>query len=100
MPHFYLSCQLVDEEISPDGLVADTRYLKEFQQVLMFTCGILLNQCEAKAMALMASIASEINQSNEEGSDDYLWTALNCIKESENELGTFGKELHVSWFAS
>ena len=90
---FYLSCQLVDEEISPDGLVADTRYLKEFQQVLMFTCGILAQQCEAKAMALMASIASEINQSNEEGSDDYLWTALNCIKESENELGTFGKEL-------
>ena len=39
-------------------------------------------------MALMASIASQINQSNEEESDDYLWTALNCIKESGKEQGT------------
>ena len=89
---FYLSCHLIDEEINPDGLVADTRYFKEFQQVLMFTCGILAQQCEAKAMALMASIASQINQSNEE-SHDYLWTALNCVKECEKEQGTFGKEL-------
>ena len=90
---FYLSCHLVDEEINPDGLVADTRYFREFQQVLMFTCGILAQQCEAKAMALVASIASQINQSNEEKSDDYLWTALNCVKECEKEQGTFGKEL-------
>ena len=90
---FYLSCQLVNEEISPDNLVADTRFLKEFQQVLMFTCGILAEWCEAKAMALMTSIARQINQSNEEESDDYLWTALNCIKESGKEQGTFGKEL-------
>ncbi|XP_068700158.1 protein NLRC3-like isoform X2 [Montipora foliosa] len=90
---FYLSCHLVKDEINPDGLVADTRYFKEFQQVLMFTCGILAQKCEAKAMALMASIASQINQSNEEESDDYLWTALNCIKECEKEQGTFEKEL-------
>ena len=90
---FYLSCHLVDEEINPDGLVADTRYFKEFQQVLMFTCGILAQQCEAKAMALVASIASQINRSNEEKSDDYPWTALNCVKECEKEQGTFGKEL-------
>ncbi|XP_068687262.1 NLR family CARD domain-containing protein 3-like isoform X2 [Montipora foliosa] len=90
---FYLSCQLVDEELSPDGLVADTKYFKDFEQVLMFTCGILAQHCEVKAMALMASIAGQINQSNEKGSDDYLWTALNCIKESEKEQGTFGKEL-------
>ncbi|XP_068700150.1 uncharacterized protein [Montipora foliosa] len=90
---FYQSCHLVDEEIDPDRLVADTRYFKEFQQVLMFTCGILAQQCETKAMALMASIASQINQSNREESDDYLWTAFNCVKECEKEQGTFGKEL-------
>ncbi|XP_068687306.1 protein NLRC3-like isoform X2 [Montipora foliosa] len=91
---FYLSCQLIDEEISPDSLVADTRYFKEFQQVLMFTCGILAQQCEEKAMALMTSIASQINQLIEEKkSDDYVSTALNCIKECEKEQGTFGKEL-------
>ncbi|XP_068717233.1 NLR family CARD domain-containing protein 3-like [Montipora capricornis] len=90
---FYLSCQLVNEEISPDDLVADKRYFKEFQQVLMFTCGILAHQFEAKAMAVMASIARQINQSNEKERDDYLWTALNCIKESEKEQGTLAKEL-------
>ena len=90
---FYLSCHLIDEDIDPGSLVADTRYFKEFRQVLMFTCGILAQQCEAKAMALMASIASQINQSNEEKSDYYLWTALNCVKECEKEQGTFGNEL-------
>ena len=90
---FYLSSHLIDEDIDPDGLVADTRYFKEFQQVLMFTCGILAQQCEAKAMALMASIASQINQANWEVSRGYLWTALNCIKECEKEQGTFGNEL-------
>ena len=89
----YLSCQLANEEISPDGLLADTRYFKEFQQVLMFTCGILAQRCEAKAMALVASIASQINQPNEKESNNYLSTTLNCIKESKNEQGTFGKEL-------
>ncbi|XP_068700167.1 NLR family CARD domain-containing protein 3-like isoform X5 [Montipora foliosa] len=89
----YLSCHLIDEEMNPDGLVADTRYFREFQQVLMFTCGILAQQCEAKAMALMASIASQINQSNGKVSRDYLWTALNCVKECEKEQGTFEKEL-------
>ncbi|XP_068734578.1 NLR family CARD domain-containing protein 3-like [Montipora capricornis] len=89
----YLSCQLVDEESYPDGLLADTRYFKEFHQVLMFTCGILAQQCEAKARALLASIASQINQPSEKESNNYLWIALNCIKESENEQGTFGKEL-------
>ncbi|XP_068734584.1 uncharacterized protein [Montipora capricornis] len=93
---FYLSCQLVDEEISPDSLVADTRYFGEFQQVLKFTCGILARWCEAKAMALMVNISSQINQSNEDESNNFLWTALNCIKESENEQGTFGKELACS----
>ena len=90
---FYLSCHLVNEEINSDGLVADTRYFKEFQQVLMFTFGILAQRCEAKAMALMASIASQINQSNCEESFDYVWTALNCVKECEKEQGTFEKEL-------
>ena len=91
---FYLSSQLVNENISPDSLLADARYFKEFEQVLMFTCGILAQQSEAKAMALMASIASQINRSTEERRcTNYLCTALNCIKESENEQGTFGKEL-------
>ena len=63
--------------------------------MLMFTCGILAQQCEAKAMALMASIASQINQSNEEERDDYLWTALNCIKECEKNRVPLEKNWRV-----
>ena len=91
---FYLSCQLVDEEISPDGLVADNRYFNEFQQVLMFTCGILAQRFETKAKALMASIARQINHSIEERRcSDYLCVALICITECEKDHDTSSKEL-------
>ena len=91
---FYLSCQLVDEEISPESLVADTRYFDEFKQVLLFACGILAQRCETKAVALIASLARQINQSVEPGkSSMYLYVALSCIEECEKDQGTFGKEL-------
>ena len=91
---FYLCCQLVDQKVSPDSLVSETRYFREFKQVLVFTCGLLAQRCEAKAMALMATIASQINQlSNQNGSGDYLSVALICITECEKDHGTFGKEL-------
>ena len=50
---FFLSCQLVDGEISPDSLVADSRYFEEFQHVLLFTCGILAQRCKEKATAFI-----------------------------------------------
>ncbi|XP_068709720.1 NLR family CARD domain-containing protein 3-like isoform X5 [Montipora foliosa] len=91
---FYLSCELLDEEISPDSLVSDTRYFKEFQQVLMFTCGVLAQQCETRATALISSIASAINRlADENARDDYVFISLNCIKECEKDQGTFSKEL-------
>ena len=91
---FYLSCQLLDEEISPDSLVSDTRYFKEFQQVLMFTCGVLAQRCETRATALISSIASAINRlADERASGGYVLVSLNCIKECEKDQGTFSKEL-------
>ncbi|XP_068709715.1 NLR family CARD domain-containing protein 3-like isoform X11 [Montipora foliosa] len=91
---FYLSCQLLDEESSPDSLVSDTRYFKEFQQVLMFTCGVLAQRCETRATALISSIASAINRlADENARDDYVFVSLNCIKECEKDQGTFSKEL-------
>ena len=91
---FYLSCQLLDEEISPDSLVYDTRYFKEFQQVLMFTCGVLAQRCETRATALISSIASAINRlSDARARGGYVRVSLNCIKECEKDQGTFSKEL-------
>ena len=47
----------------------------------MFTAGILLaHRSEAKAKALIVSIASQVNLK-----DDYLYVALCCINESGEE---------------
>ena len=79
---FYLCCQLLDEEILPDNLVADHRYFEKFQQVLMFTTGMLAQRSKAKGKALIASIASQVNLKD---SSDYLYVALCCINECGEE---------------
>ena len=87
---FYLCCQLEDGQILPDGFVADHRYFEKFQQVLLFTTGMLAQRSEAKAKALIASIASQVNLKIE---GDYLYAALCCISECRKEQSTFDKEL-------
>ena len=87
---FYLCCQLLDGKIFPDGLVADPRYLKEFQQVLMFTIGLVAQKSKAHAMALIANIASEVNLKD---NDHCVKVALCCINECRKEQSTFDKEL-------
>ena len=87
---FYLCCQLVDEKIFPDSLVADHRYFEEFQQVLMFTVGLLAQKSKAKAKALIASIGHQVNLKDE---FRYVKVALCCINECREEQSTFDKEL-------
>ncbi|XP_044163683.1 uncharacterized protein LOC114974378 [Acropora millepora] len=55
-------CQLLDEEISVDSLIADFRYFQEFQQVLIFTSGMLARKSEAVEGAKdeAASVPAEI----------------------------------------
>ena len=51
---FYLCCQLRSGEMSPEDLAADARYFSwhaDLKQVLLFTCGILAEASEEKAMA-------------------------------------------------
>ena len=97
---FYLCCQLLDEEIFPDSLVVDHRYFEKFQQVLMFTTGMLAHKSEAKAKALIASIASQVNLKD---SSDYLYVALCCINECGEEqrraelARDLGSLLEISW---
>ena len=78
---FLLCCQLLDGEISPQDLVADTRYFHELKQVLLFTCGMLAAQCEETAVALIKSITSQANKGK---SDDFVFV-LNCINECKKE---------------
>ncbi|KAL9964242.1 hypothetical protein ACROYT_G027855 [Oculina patagonica] len=74
---FYLSCQLLNEEITPDHLVSDIRYFNELKHVLSFSCGIVSTQCKEAAVALMASITTQVNNHGKYSVD----VALACITE-------------------
>ena len=86
-------CQLLDEEISVDSLVADWRYFREFQQVLMFTSGLLAQKCERAAKALIAGIATQVNLGENLFYESLLYVALDCIYECKIEGTTFDKEM-------
>ncbi|XP_067029233.1 NLR family CARD domain-containing protein 3-like [Acropora muricata] len=81
-------CQLLDEEISVDSLVADWRYFEKFQQVLMFTSGLLAQKCKATAKAVIAGIATQVNLE-----ESHIEVALYCINECKREGTTFDKEM-------
>ena len=78
---FYLCCQLLDGEISPESLLADTRYFDELKQVLLFTCGILAAQCEETTVTFITRIMSVVKK----GDDEDFVTALYCINECKKE---------------
>ena len=83
-------CQLLDDEISADSLIADSRYFEEFQQVLIFTSGILAQKYETAVKAFVAGIATQVNLK-----DIRLRVALACINECKRsrEGDTFDKEM-------
>ena len=84
----YLCCQPLAGEISVDSLIADLRYFNEFQQVLMFTIGMLAQKCEAAVKALIADIATQVNLNH-----CRLEVALACINECKTGENTFDKEM-------
>ena len=81
-------CQLLDGEIFVDSLIADCRYFLEFEQVLMFTSGMLAQKCKAAAKALIDGIATQVNLE-----DSHLYVALACINECKREDSAFDKEM-------
>ena len=97
---YYLCCQLVSKETSPEILVTDTRYFRELREVLKFTCGLLAVRSEESAVALINCIANEVNKADVE---ECLPVALECIKECKIEncyfhidlARTFGASLEV-----
>ena len=79
---YYLSCQLLNGEISSGSLVSDIRYFSDLKLVLLFSCGIVAAQCEETAMALMTSITAMVNN---HGSWDSVDVALGCVTECKRE---------------
>ena len=94
---FYICCQLLSGEMSPEDLAADKRYFSELKEVLVFTCGMLAEKSEDKAMALIQSLAARIDE------DEKFFVAVECIKECKKEgsnfhldlARTFGKSLRL-----
>ena len=86
-------CQLLDEEISVDSLIADRRYFQELQLVLKFTSGLLAQKCKATAKALIAGIATQVNLGENLLDKSLLYVALDCIYECKIEGTTFDKEM-------
>ncbi|XP_067029415.1 NLR family CARD domain-containing protein 3-like isoform X2 [Acropora muricata] len=84
----YNCCQLLDGKISVDSLIADRRYFDEFQQVLIFTSGMLAQECEAAVEALIAGIATQFNLKR-----CRLHVALACINECKRRKNDFDREM-------
>ena len=83
---FYLCCQLLDGEISPDSLIADSRYFDDLKQVLLFTCGLLAVHSKETAAAIIKSMTSQVNK----GTTRDFVVVLECIKEcKKNESGSY-----------
>ena len=78
---YYLCCQLVSQEISPESFVSDESYFNELKQVLVFSCGILAVQSEETAVDLMANITTQVNKFGHKT----VPVALDCIAESKKE---------------
>ena len=76
---FHLCCQILDNEICPETLIADDRYFKELKQVLLFTCGVLASQSEEAIKAFVLCIAKKVKD------EATFSVALECIKECKNE---------------
>ena len=53
---FYLSCQLIKQEISTNSIAADRKYRHELKEVLLFTYGMLAARCRETAPNLLKSI--------------------------------------------
>ena len=81
-------CQLLDEEISVDSLIADYRYFQEFHQVLIFTSGMLARKSKAAVKAFISGIATQVNLD-----DRSLDIVLACMNECKGQRNTFDKEM-------
>ena len=98
---FYLCCQLMCGEMSPEDLAADERYFSEhadLKQVLLFTCGILAEESEDKATALIQSLAAHTDQGDKsleafKKSSEKFFVAVECINECKKEGSNFHLDL-------
>ena len=85
---FYICCEIQDKRITPEELVSDDRYSIKLKQVLMFLCGILAEQSDQEALALVSSLGNRVNNpSGEDGwSVELLLEAINECRRKKDDF--------------
>ena len=100
---FYLSCQLLKKEISTNSIATDRRYRHQLKEVLLFTFGLLAEQCEETAANLLESITTQLNEEEEKGVTVLLECVKECKKENKNLVeklaSAFGASLQIETVA-
>ena len=96
---YYLSCQLIEKEISTNSIVADRKYRHELKEVLLFTFGMLAARCEETVVNLLKSIATQLTQ-EEENNVTVLLECVNECKKNKNLIeklaSTLGASLQIN----
>ncbi|XP_022809028.1 nucleotide-binding oligomerization domain-containing protein 2-like isoform X2 [Stylophora pistillata] len=89
---FYICCEIQDKRIKPEELVSNDRYFSNLKQVLLFSCGILAEQSNQEAAALVSNIGNRVKNFTE----NYSWglrVVLEAIKECERKKDDFHLQL-------
>ena len=85
---FYLCCEIQDKRTTPKELVSDDRYSLDMTQVLLFSCGILADQSDQEAAALVSSLGNRVNNLANKNcrSVRFLLEAINECKRKKDDF--------------
>ena len=85
---FYLCCEIQDKRMTPEELVSDDRYFINMKQVLMFLCGILAEQSDQEAAALVSSLGKRIENLDDKSdrNSKFVFEAINECKRKKDDF--------------
>ena len=85
---FYLCCEIQDKQTTHKELVSDDRYFLDMTQVLLFSCGILAEQSDQEAAALVSSLGKRVNNPASKNcqSVKFLLEAINECKRKKDDF--------------
>ena len=81
---FYICCEIQDKRITPEELVSNDKYFINLKQMLLFSCGILAEQTDQEAAALVLSLVNRVTNSVRV-EDPIVKFLLEAIKECERK---------------
>ena len=85
---FYLCCEIQDKRTTPKELVSDDNYFLDMTQVLLFSCGILAEQSDQEAAALVSSLGKRVNNPASKNCQNvkFLLEAINECKRKKDDF--------------